>query len=473
MAITSEEVKRVESYKIRIKDIDLDIARRVNKELALEEMFLPVKIKNSILIVICVNSSEKIIESLKFIFEVEIDFIKMDSESIENIIDGVFSGISKMLHEDIVEKAIRLKASDIHIEPMDTEVLIRFRTDGKLVIDRKITHFEYSTLVSKIKIKANMDITEKRRPQDGKYNIKSEEKSYDLRVSTIPTVYGEKLVVRILYGMIFNFSLDKIHLTESQLKKIMRIVSFKNGLVIINGPTGSGKSTTLYSILQSINNEEVNITTLEDPIEVIIPGINQISLNRKANIDFATGLRSILRQDPDVIMVGEIRDEETASMAVTAALTGHKVYATIHTKTPREVYLRLDDMGVKSYFLKDSIVGIVSQRLIRTLCNTCKIHKNNVDFLGKTIQNCESFGCVECNDTGYKGRTMVSAVELIEGEYKESISNIFQEITLLSNIEMIDSLLSLLEVGVISINDYKNFILEEGINEKLYKQNKA
>lgn len=181
----------------------------------------------------------------------------------------------------------------------------------------------------------------------------------------------------------------------------------------------------------------------------------------------------ILRQDPDVIMIGEIRDEETASMAVRAALTGHKVYATIHTKTPREVYLRLDDMGVKPYFLKDSIVGIVSQRLIRTLCEKCKVYKEDICFWGRKIKSYEKGGCIECNNTGYKGRTMVSAVELIEGEYKESISSIFQEINLLSNVEMIESLISLLERGLISINDYRKFILEEGINEKLYKESNA
>lgn len=455
--------------KFRIRDIDLNIARRINKEVALEEIFLPITIKDNTLIVIGVENNEKILEYLNFMFPMKIKLIKMDSEIVKNIINGVFSGEDSTLDERCIEKAIQLKASDIHVEPIENEVLIRIRTDGKLTLDRKIKKSEYNVLLSKIKIKANMDITEKRRPQDGKYNIELYNNSYDLRVSTIPTVYGEKLVIRILYGITFDFSLDKIHLTQKQLKKLMKIISLKNGLVIINGPTGSGKSTTLYSILQSINNEEINITTLEDPIEVIIPGINQISLNRNANINFATGLKSILRQDPDVIMIGEIRDEETASMAVRAALTGHKVYATIHTKTPREVYLRLDDMGVKQYFLKDSIVGIVSQRLIRTLCTKCKIYKEDIDFLGKRISRYEKYGCIYCNNTGYKGRTMVSAVELIEGEYKEVVSNIFQEINLLSNGEMVESLLSLLEEGKISTDDYKKFILEEGINEKLYK----
>lgn len=463
----------MESNCIKIREIDLDIARRVNKEIALKEMFLPIRIKDNVLIVIGLESNYVIKEHLDFLFAMKIKFIKMDRGIVENIINGVFSGENQELHEEIIKKAILLKASDIHIEPIKNETLIRFRVDGKLTLDRKIKTLEYNVLLSKIKIKANMDITEKRRPQDGKYNMKLKESCYDLRVSTIPTVYGEKLVIRILYGSTFNFGLDKIHLTNRQLEKLKKIISLKNGLVFVNGPTGSGKSTTLYSILQSINNEEINITTLEDPVEVIIPGINQISLNRKANIDFAEGLKRILRQDPDVIMVGEIRDEETAKTAVRSALTGHKVYATIHTKTPREVYLRLDDMGVKPYFLKDSIVGIISQRLIRTLCDKCKIYKKHIYFLGSKIKVYEKCGCMECNNTGYKGRTMVAAVEVIDEVQKENISNIFQEINSLSNVEMIDSLLSLLEKGLISINDYEKFILEEGINENIYKENKA
>lgn len=236
-------------------------------------------------------------------------------------------------------------------------------------------------LLSKIKVCGNMDITEKRRPQDGKSLIKVNGKNYDLRLSTIPIIYGEKLVIRILYGEIFNYNISSLNLNVNQMKKLKKIIALKNGLVIINGPTGSGKSSSLYCILKEINKKDINITTLEDPVEVIIKGVNQVSLNRKANITFATGLRSILRQDPDVLMIGEIRDEETANMAVTASLTGHKVYSTIHTKTPQEVYFRLEDMGVKQYLIKDSLIGIVSQRLIRVFCDNCK--KEDIKFIFK------------------------------------------------------------------------------------------
>ncbi len=204
-------------------------------------------------------------------------------------------------------------------------------------------------------------------------------------------------------------------------------------------------------------------------MEVIIKGINQVSLNRKANITFATGLRSILRQDPDVLMIGEIRDEETANMAVTASLTGHKVYSTIHTKTPQEVYFRLEDMGVKQYLIKDSLIGIISQRLIRVLCDNCKREDIKFYFKGKEVINYKSIGCSNCNYTGYKGRKVVSSVIFIDKEIKKDISNIFQEIRGLNNEEMIDNLNELLTDGKISVTDYNNFIIEEGIS---YEENK-
>ncbi|WP_347707766.1 ATPase, T2SS/T4P/T4SS family [Clostridium sp. 1001275B_160808_H3] len=211
------------------------------------------------------------------------------------------------------------------------------------------------------------------------------------------------------------------------------------------------------------------LKTIGDPVEVIIKGINQVSLNRKANITFATGLRSILRQDPDVLMIGEIRDEETANMAVTASLTGHKVYSTIHTKTPQEVYFRLEDMGVKQYLIKDSLIGIISQRLIRVLCDNCKREDIKFYFKGKEVINYKSIGCSNCNYTGYKGRKVVSSVIFIDKEIKKDISNIFQEIRGLNNEEMIDNLNELLTDGKISVTDYNNFIIEEGIS---YEENK-
>lgn len=249
-------------------------------------------------------------------------------------------------------------------------------------------------------------------------------------------------------------------------------MNVNTGLTIINGPTGSGKSTTLYCILNDLNKDEVNISSLEDPIEAVIPGVNQMSLNNTLNIDFAEGLRSLLRQDPDIVMLGEIRDEESAEIAVRASLTGHKVYSTIHTRDPREVYFRLEDMGVENYLIRDSLVGIISQRLIRLLCNKCKskvgekvVDKENIDIFKKC-------GCTECNYTGYSGRALIAAIHVIDKDMKNKIKNIYNDTQMLSNTEMIENLNDLLKKGYISIEDYENFIEMEGIDDIYKKESK-
>ena len=228
-------------------------------------------------------------------------------------------------------------------------------------------------------------------------------------------------------------------------------------------PTGSGKSTTLYTVLQEVNTEDVNITTLEDPVEVIIERINQIALNKTIDLNFAEALRSTLRQDPDIIMVGEIRDDETAVIASTAAITGHKVYSTIHTKTPREVFFRLEDMGVKNYIIKDALVGIISQRLIRTLCNDCKVLEGEVEIKDQKFNVYKKQGCNKCNFTGYKGRALVAAVHHINKEYKRKLNDLYEDDSLLSNKEMIENLKELLKEGLISCDDYNVFLEVEEI----------
>lgn len=453
-----------------INKLNLNISRKINKQFALENKVIPLYREENLIVALAKKESEEIKRELNFIFNSEIKFILIEEKIIYSIIEKTFSGENDDLELDILKKAINLSASDIHMEPRGSEVVIRFRVDGILFMERKIKNNEYNILVSKIKIKANVDITEKRRPQDGKYSITLNEKEYSLRISTIPIIYGEKLVIRILYGKVLNYSMDSLNLNIKQLEKLKKIMSLKNGLFIATGPTGSGKSTTLYAMLQYINNDEINITTLEDPIETIIPGINQMNLNRKANINFANGLRNVLRQDPDTIMVGEIRDEETAEIAISAALTGHKVYSTIHSKTPREVYLRLEDMGVKSYLIRDSLVGIISQRLIRILCNKCKVISEKKIVNNEEINLYESCGCIECNNTGYKGRKMVASICIIDDDIKRVYSNIFQEINYLNNDEMLDSLEELLKLGDITKVDFKNFIMMEGLNESKYRR---
>ena len=450
-------------------DIDLDVARKLGNTKAKKYCVLPIKIEGDKLIVFSSEEDLNNKEEVEFLFNKKTEVINMKEEDIKDLIFKVFLGESEKLLEAILYKAIIERASDIHFEPQREDIFIRIRIDGLLVPFTKIKNCEYQKLLSQIKVLGNMDITEKRRPQDGKVFIKIQEKDYDLRLSTIPIVYGEKLVIRILYGEIFEHNLNNLNMSKLQREKLNKMIAVKNGLIIINGPTGSGKSTTLYSILKEINKKDINITTLEDPVEVLINGVNQVSLNRKANITFSTGLRSILRQDPDVLMIGEIRDEETANIAVTASLTGHKVYSTVHTKTPKEVLLRLEDMGVKPYLIKDSIIGIISQRLVRVLCLSCRGKDKIVNIDNNSITTYKAVGCNHCNYTGYKGRKSVSAVVYINEEIKKIISNIFQEIKELSNEEMIMNLNYLLTNGFITIEDYNNFLIEEDLN---YEENR-
>ena len=456
-------------YKISLFEIDLDIARKLGINKIKENSILPIKNQGKNVLILTDKTSLENIDEIEFIFNKKVSLLEGKHEYITDLIDKVFLGTEDKLLDKILSKGIIERASDIHFEPVREEVFIRVRIDGVLVPFAKIKFEEYQKLLSKIKIIGNMDITEKRKSQDGKAFIKIDGKDYDLRLSTIPIIDGEKLVIRILYGDIFEHDISKLNMSNNQREKLNRIISVKNGLILINGPTGSGKSTTLYSILKEINKKEINITTLEDPVEVLIEGINQVTLNKKANITFSTGLRSILRQDPDVIMIGEIRDEETANMAVTASLTGHKVYSTIHTKTPKEVYFRLEDMGVKSYLIRDSLTGIISQRLIRILCEKCKSYDKDTYLNGKKVILYKSNGCAHCNYSGYKGRKSVSSVVYLDKKIKSYISNIFQEIKELSNDEMIVNLNYLLENGYISCSDYNNFLLEEDLN---YEENK-
>lgn len=327
---------------------------------------------------------------------------------------------------------------------------------------QKIENEEYIKILSKIKLMSGMDIAEKRKPQDGKTIIEYKNKKYDLRVSTIPVINGEKIVIRVLYSENFSYTLENLGFTSEKIRIIKKIISVKNGIVIIAGPTGSGKSSTLYTILKELDSKTLNITTLEDPVEIQMPNINQMNLNKKLGITFASGLRNILRQDPDVIMIGEIRDEETAQIAVSASITGHKVYSTIHCKSPKEVFMRLENMGVKPYLIKEGLVGVISQRLVRILCRKCKCIDEE-----RTFNNHKLFkasGCEFCKFTGYEGRKVVSSVCFLDSSINYSYKdNIYDQ--LLSNESMKDDIESLLINGMISYSDYLEFIEGERLNE--------
>ena len=453
-----------------IKNMDIAVVRKISEQKAKKIKSFPFKEDKLKVYIYASKYSKEIIDEFEFIFRKKVEIVTISEEELEYLLKISYLGYKRDADYEVFKKAIELKASDIHFEPYKDSILVRFRIDGLLRSMFIFENKEYISILSKIKISSNLDITEKRKPQDGKITFRYEEKDYDLRVSIIPIVYGEKVVIRVLYGNVFDYSIDKLNLTDKQKKKLKYIMKVNTGLTIVNGPTGSGKSTTLYCMLQELNKDEVNISSLEDPIEAVIPGINQMNLNKTLNIGFAEGLRSLLRQDPDIVMLGEIRDEETAEMAVRASLTGHKVYSTIHTRDPREVYFRLEDMGVEKYLIRDSLVGIISQRLIRLLCKKCK-SKVGESIIDK--ENRSTFkrgGCKECNYTGYKGRALVAAIHVIDNKMKNNIKNIYNDTHILSNFEMIDNLNDLLKKGDISLEDYESFIEMEGININYEKE---
>ncbi|MEA4934274.1 MAG: ATPase, T2SS/T4P/T4SS family, partial [Lawsonibacter sp.] len=276
------------------------------------------------------------------------------------------------LVRSIIEQAVRQRASDIHFDAMEKKVRVRYRVDGVLSEKMLYDISLLSAIVTRIKIMGGMDISEKRKPQDGRITLVVDRNEYDIRVSVLPTSYGEKIVMRLASTTALTRTKAELGMQDWELARFEHILANPNGIILVTGPTGSGKSTTLYTALSEYNRESVNIITVEDPVEANIPGINQVQVNPKADLTFATALRAILRQDPDIIMIGEIRDYETASIAVQASITGHLVVSTLHTNSSSATITRLLDMGVESYLLADSVVGVIAQRLVRKLCKSCR-----------------------------------------------------------------------------------------------------
>ena len=354
------------------------------------------------------------------------------SENIEDELDmDLKNAPSVKLVDSIIENAVRSKASDIHIEPFEHRVAVRYRIDGELKKQFDSPKEPLAGLITRIKIMGNMNIAERRVPQDGRILTKVDNESIDMRVSILPTVNGEKVVIRILDKSALNVDKETLGFSKSDLDKIKRIISKPHGIMLVTGPTGSGKSTTLYSLLKDLNREDTNIITVEDPVEFSIDGINQVNVNAKAGLTFASGLRSILRQDPDIVMVGEIRDGETAEIAVRAAITGHLVLSTIHTNDAISSVVRLKDMGIEPYLISSSLVGVVAQRLIRRLCPYCKEKYEASDY-EKEILNIDKdesltlyrkTGCTRCSETGYKGRVGIYEILEVNKEIKELINS--------------------------------------------------
>lgn len=349
-----------------------------------------------------------------------------DEESIMN----ENSPIVKLVNQ-VLSRALVQRASDIHIDVQETKVLIRYRIDGVLFTDKTLPKHLHNMIVARVKIMSNLNITEVRVPQDGRIKVSIEENILDLRVSTLPTVYGEKIVMRILALGSNLLDLEKLGFSQLNLDCFNQLIRRPTGIVLITGPTGSGKSSTLYASLNKINTPEVNIITVEDPVEYQLEGINQVQVNSKVGMTFAAGLRSILRQDPDIVMVGEIRDKETAEISIRASLTGHLVFSTLHTNDSISTVTRLIDMGLEPFLVASSVSGIVAQRLVRRICSDCKtteqptireyeIFKNR----GITIDNVSrGTGCPTCNMTGYKGRLAVHEVLVIDENIQKMIMN--------------------------------------------------
>ena len=340
--------------------------------------------------------------------------------------------IVKLVNQ-IIESAVRKRASDVHIEPMEDKLRIRFRVDG--VLQEEMVHSAslHAALTARIKIISGMDISEKRRPQDGRATAIVDRQEYDIRVSLLPTVYGEKCVMRMTQKKALTRDKRELGFPPSELAKFEKILSHPNGIILVTGPTGSGKSTTLYTALSELNTEGVNIITVEDPVEADVPGTNQVQVNEKAGLTFASALRSILRQDPDIIMIGEIRDQETAEIAVKAAITGHLVVSTLHTNSSASTVTRLADMGVENYMIADSVVGIIAQRLVRRLCPECSTEKIadeiDLEVLGKTgttepikIRQANKRDCLNCGGSGYRGRIGVYEIMPITNALKLEIA---------------------------------------------------
>ncbi len=375
------------------------------------------------------DSAEQVIEGMHG--EEDSDLIMSEIEETGDLLDETSDAPIIRLVNLMLSQAVKARASDIHIEPYQNSVKIRYRVDG--ILYDKLTppkHIQ-STLVSRVKIMAKLNIAEKRLPQDGRIEIRIADKNVDIRVSTIPTAFGERVVLRLLDKSSALLRLSDLGMPEAELRIFDRLIRSPHGIILVTGPTGSGKTTTLYGALSKINSPQINIITVEDPIEYQIDGIAQIQVNPKIDLTFAKGLRSIVRQDPDVILVGEIRDLETAEIAIQSALTGHLVFSTLHTNDSASAMTRLNDMGIERFLITSSVIAILAQRLVRVVCKHCKEaytpdveSLQSIDITPEQLQGGQIYrgrGCPECLNTGYKGRTGIFEFMILDDAVKNVI----------------------------------------------------
>jgi len=463
--ISSKELTRIKAVISGVSTFDLSnyiispqVINLIPKEIALKYKVIPVfKIENTLTVAMANPNDVFVIDELAKITGCLIEPVLADEISIRKAqeqyygttgaIQEIIASLDKEKLTDIeklgkdspvvklvdflITQAVQENASDIHIEPEEKFVSIRYRIDGILHRKLSLPKNAQPAIISRVKIMAGLDIAEKRLPQDGRILMKVGDKEIDLRVSTCPTVHGENVVLRILDKSSMIIGLENLGFPERELKTFEELISQPYGIILVTGPTGSGKTTTLYSALQRLNRDEVNIMTVEDPVEYQFPRMRQVQVNPKAGLTFASALRSFLRQDPDIIMVGEIRDLETTEIAIQAALTGHLVFSTLHTNDAPTAFTRLIEMGVEPFLVSSSILGVLAQRLVRKVCEKCKEeYKPSINLLkalglenkvSQDVKFVKGKGCKLCSNTGYKGRTGIFELLKVTPQIRELI----------------------------------------------------
>ena len=466
--------------------IPTDLQQLISTDQAWHYSIVPKEIKNGTLFFYADKenwTSEKM-DELEMLLGEKVEVVLLDSELLKQTLGKYYrksrnplnsSKAAQINSEDfiyqLISEANSIGSSDIHIESYVERCRIRLRIDGRLIERYVISVSEYPALVNKLKIKANLDIAEKRLPQDGRISFNGGKDKIDIRISILPTLHGEKVVMRLLSKDATEIDIKKLGFSDRQLNDFLEGSKRSHGIVLLSGPTGSGKTTTLYATLKILNDEKTNIVTIEDPIEYTLEGINQVQLRENIGLTFSGALRSFLRQDPDVIMLGEIRDAETAQMAIRAALTGHLVLSTIHTNSAWGTISRLVDMGVPSYLLASTMNITAAQRLVRLLCEDCKetvdfdesLFPNSFDAPRKLKSHCVPRGCGNCHYTGYIGRKAVYEIIPIDQELagfiKENRFNIKEDIEKRNIEQLMDNAFHLLEKGKTSVEEVYSMLM--------------
>lgn len=485
-----------------------EVLKLVPESLARRYGIMPLDINNNKILIAVSNPEDmSVIEDVKMSSRMDVSFLLSPRENVNGAIERYYKNVELFYREEqaevqtinivstdtakkmdeiesnvnntpvvklvnnLVQQAYVRQVSDIHIEPFENDVLVRMRIDGDLVEVMRLAPSALNSVISRIKILSGMNIAEKRVPQDGRFAFSNDEFKVDLRVSTIPTIYGEKCVMRLLNTGGENLlSFEQLGMTKENIARFEHMLSAPNGIILVTGPTGSGKSTTLYAVLNRLRKPTINITTIEDPVEKQMFGVNQVQVNTKAGMTFANGLRALLRQDPDVIMIGEIRDYETAEIAVRASITGHLVLSTLHTNDSVATIVRLIDMGVPPYLVSASVNAIIAQRLVKRLCPYCKQKRALTDAEKVMLEDdsindvFEPVGCPECNHMGYSGRIAIYEIVELDHTIRKMISSgapvdEIRKVAAANGAEFLaDNLRQLVAKGVTSMDEYNRII---------------